>query len=328
MKKTIYMVVGLFIIVTIYSCEKEGVYKAPVAKGKKVKVTASETKASDTGVDPVIIPGENPGGNRTCTEVAAYFNLDPNPFYCGDQVDYNGEFSDDAFPEGLYVEVTDDTYVSFNMDDCIQIEDAYYKVGAVIVKGSDDANVYYYGPDGTLGDSGLSSPVNASGKPSELSNLSFCFIKCEREKVDLVLAMKTYILEEGDPEKERAWAVIHGTGSETDALNIGYKSIFDSDITLYFRYYDDVVGYVTVTQETDSEGEDYLKIYAFFNEEHSDWTFEESYLYVGTPDGFLNYIVGQDSNGDNVTNFKGFPFLEDTSSSSRTFDIYYDEITE
>ncbi|HDZ42104.1 MAG TPA: hypothetical protein ENH59_10580 [Bacteroidetes bacterium] len=185
------------------------------------------------------------------------------------------------------------------------------------------------GPDGTLGDSGLSSPVNASGNPAGLSNLSSCFIKCEEDEVELVLAMKTYILPEGGyPEEDMAWAVTHGEGSDDDALHIGYKSTDDEDITLYFRYYDDIVGYVIVTKETDTEDKDYLKIYAFFDDEYDDWTFEKSYLYVGTAGGFPAYILGQDSNGDNVTNYEGFPFFEDESSSTRAFEIYYDEITE
>ena len=38
-------------------------------------------------------------------------------------------------------------------------------VGAVIVKGSNDANVYVYNPQQTS-DSGLASPINSSGSPA------------------------------------------------------------------------------------------------------------------------------------------------------------------
>ncbi len=53
----------------------------------------------------------------------------------------------------------------------------------VIVKGSNDANVYFY-PDGTLtSDAGLVSPDNASGGPADLSNLTFYWnlVPCETE---------------------------------------------------------------------------------------------------------------------------------------------------
>ena len=52
------------------------------------------------------------------------------------------------FLHGLEVTV-DGIYVSFIMEDCILMDGKYYKVGAVIVKGGNAANVYYY-PDGTL----------------------------------------------------------------------------------------------------------------------------------------------------------------------------------
>lgn len=317
----------LFVIVSIYSCEKEGIYDDTVTKGKKATKVDIESKSSDAGVDPVIIESANLGGNITCSEVANYFNLDPNPFFCGDKVDYNNGFPADAFPEGLEVTVTEETYVSFEMDDCIPMGDKHYKVGAVIVKGSNEANVYYYGTEGTYGDSNLHPPVNASGKPAGLSNLTFCFIECETEddEEELILAMKTYILPEGgDPEKDRAWAVTHGEGSDEDALNIGYKSIDDNDIKLYLRYSDNVVAYMTVTKNTDAENKKFLKIDIVFDEAYEGWTFEKSYLYVGSVEDFKEYIVGPDRSGNDVTDYEEFPYIEDESLSSRTFEIYYE----
>lgn len=49
-----------------------------------------------------------------------------------------------------------------------------YPLRAVIVKASNAANVYNYS-GGTTGDSGLVTPVNASGGNAELSHISFCY---------------------------------------------------------------------------------------------------------------------------------------------------------
>jgi hypothetical protein len=47
-------------------------------------------------------------------------------------------------------------------------------IGAVIVKGGKPANVFYYDPQAD-GDSGLYSPVNASGGPAAVSHTTFCW---------------------------------------------------------------------------------------------------------------------------------------------------------
>ena len=47
-------------------------------------------------------------------------------------------------------------------------------VGAVIVKGGNAANVFYYDPQ-AFSDQGLYSPVNASGKQAEVSHVTFCW---------------------------------------------------------------------------------------------------------------------------------------------------------
>jgi|GEM_PF-1501591 hypothetical protein len=138
--------------------------------------TASEP-ISQGGITPYVISGDNQGGNRTCDEVGkAYFN---NALYyqCrSNKVNYTdgnfeGTFSDittsnpDCDRNNISV-TTDGTYVSF-----IANPDG---IGAAIVKGSNEANTYVYDPQ-RISDSGLASPVNASGHPSGLSNLTFCW---------------------------------------------------------------------------------------------------------------------------------------------------------
>jgi len=120
---------------------------------------------SDAGVTPYIIPGENQGGNRTCAEVGAAFFGDVNYFeFSSDRSNYvDGAFGP-ALPAGISV-VTDGTYVDWA---------STFGVGAVIVKGSNDANVYVYYPQ-AKSDSGLAAPPNASGGPAGLSNITFCW---------------------------------------------------------------------------------------------------------------------------------------------------------
>lgn len=46
----------------------------------------------------------------------------------------------------------------------------------VVMKGSDAGNFYNYGPNGTMGDGGLVTPVNSSGFNAAISHVSFCFV--------------------------------------------------------------------------------------------------------------------------------------------------------
>ncbi|WP_057936821.1 hypothetical protein [Algoriphagus resistens] len=139
-------------------------------------------------MEPVIIPGENAGGNRTCDEVAAYFGSPGFDFTTG-KFDYNGGFSG-AFPEGFTIE-TDGTNVSWSF---IPPPGFCLKSIAFIVKGSIGANVYNYGP-GIYEDYGFTSPENASGDAACLRNLRVCYTL--RECV---------VEEEKCYQEETAWA--------------------------------------------------------------------------------------------------------------------------
>jgi hypothetical protein len=135
-----------------------------VFAGSALANTAS-SPVSDVGVTPYIIDGANPGGNITCEEVGLAFFDDAGYYeFSSDRVNYEGGAFDAAFPNGLTV-TTGGTYVSFS---------SAFGIGAVIVKGSNDANVYVYDPQVTS-DSGLASPTNASGNPAGLSNITFCW---------------------------------------------------------------------------------------------------------------------------------------------------------
>lgn len=126
---------------------------------REAPLAVSKTNSSPTssgGVIPYIVSPAGPGGNVTCT-MLGYANSSA-------RVNYNGSF-DAAFPTGISVTVTGGTYVAWT---------STFGIGAVIVKGGNDANVYEYSPTRTS-DSGLASPPNSSGNPAGLSNLTFCW---------------------------------------------------------------------------------------------------------------------------------------------------------
>jgi hypothetical protein len=124
-------------------------------------VLSSVTPSSPTsvgGVVPFIVADAGPGGNVTCEQFGYEF---PSA-----RVNYDDEADlfDADFPAGISVD-TDGALVSWT---------STFGIGAVIVKGGNDANVYAYDPQRTS-DSGLASPPNASGNPAGVSNLTFCW---------------------------------------------------------------------------------------------------------------------------------------------------------
>ena len=323
MKKLSYLFATLIMVAALFSCEQDEsdimLKKADVAK--KTDSGATATAASSTeSVTPVIIPGANNGGNRTCAEVAAYFGLPDDYFLCGDRVDYNGGVFAGNFPDGVLVDVTHGTYVDFELDAPIQIGDKFYVVGAVIVKGGNAANVYFY-PDGSMGDSGLTAPVNASGKAAGLSNLTFCLTE---QVSDLVIAVKTYLAEPLDTDpityvEKAAWAVSGGLGVSTEyGLHMGYnyyKYGIDNQFDLVEATLDEIIGPIGKIEASDYwEGEDhYLEVVLTLDEET--YMFGNSYLYVGSYDGYDGLY------------FEDFPFqVTDDITAPRVFKINFNEI--
>jgi len=130
----------------------------------------SSGRTSDTGVDPVLWE-TGPGGNVTCAEVGSYA-------YSSGRINYNDGVFDAPFPPGFTIIVTEGKYVSWSFDSAGFCLDGI----SVIVKGGNAANVYTYPADVTS-DSGLASPINASGGPAGLSNLTLCYNlrPCEEE---------------------------------------------------------------------------------------------------------------------------------------------------
>jgi hypothetical protein len=159
MKKVIGILVLALLII--------GVTAALAEEATVLEDLETSTPVSDGGAVPVLIPG-NSGGNRTCEQVGQAVYGNENYFqYSSTRINYDKDDDsfDSLFPSGLSVSVTNGTYVAF---------DSTFGIGAVIVKGSNDANVYVYNPQ-EKSDSGLAAPPNQSGNPAGLSNITFCW---------------------------------------------------------------------------------------------------------------------------------------------------------
>jgi hypothetical protein len=142
----------LTLMVFLTSCNKEEIYLS---------------RDTTSGVSPVQLTSSN-GGNITCQEAADNIGLASYQYSTG-RIDYaNGTFVSNF---GIFQVSTDGTNVSWtaNPPSGFCIENV-----AIIVKGGKGANVYYYN-NGETSDSGLTSPANASGSPSDLSNLTICY---------------------------------------------------------------------------------------------------------------------------------------------------------
>lgn len=315
MKKITYLFAALIMVAALGSCEQDN-SEILLKKGATDSPTA--ITPSDGGITPVIIQGANNGGNVTCAEVAAEFELPEGYFLCGEKIDFNNGMFDGEFPEGLMVEVTDGKYVAFEMESPLMIDEMEYIVGAVIVKGSNQANVYFY-PGGSMGDSGLSAPVNNSGKPAGLSNLTFCLVKAN----PLVIALKTYLAIPiaGDPVtyNENLWAVSGGLGVSTErGLHMGYNYYDfngENEFDLVQATLDAIIGPIGTIKARDYwEGDiHYLEIVIDMTDESL--MFSDTYLYVGSLKGYQGRW------------FKDFPFYElDKIAGQRVFKIDFEAI--
>ncbi|MFC0261479.1 immunoglobulin domain-containing protein [Fontibacter flavus] len=166
---------GLVILLFAFSCSQVEDLN-PQLDAKEELAQGPGTKINFQGplVEPVnwalrVGGNGNNGGNVDCDD------LDETYAESSGRNNYNDGAFDEKWPEGLEVEVVDGTYVTWSYTApkgyCLERM-------AVIVKGGSAANVYEY-KSGIKNDDGLAAPVNASGKPAGLSNLTFCFTLTE-----------------------------------------------------------------------------------------------------------------------------------------------------
>ncbi len=316
MKKLNCIFASLMMVAALGSCQQDD---NDIVLKKGESGSEATMPPSDAGIVPVVLEGANNGGNITCDEVAAAFQLSPGYFYCGEKVDFNdGTFAGD-FPDGLTVDVTDGTYVSFDMEAPLVIGGVEYIVGAVIVKGGNSANVYFY-PGGSMADKGLSSPVNRSGKPAGLSNLSFCLVKAN----PIVIALKTYLAVPVAGElvtyKRIGWAVSGGLGVSTEyGLHMGYNYYDfngENEFDLVKATLGAIEGRVGTIRASDywEENVHYLEVVLNIDEEFN-YVFDDTYLYVGS-------LAGYEGSW-----FKVFPWsVVGSCADQRVFRISFNEI--
>jgi hypothetical protein len=158
--------------------------------------TASTPK-SEGGITPYIIPGGQ-GGNRDCGEVATAYGIGSfeNSF---EQI--NTPFTNNTATFGAITATTDGTFVSWT----IEVPAGYcVKYVAAVVKGGNDANVYFYEGD-VSGDSGLASPPVVVAVLLALSNLRFCYTLEKKPDAPIV---------EGDEECFEEGLVLKATSND------------------------------------------------------------------------------------------------------------------
>lgn len=245
MKKLMYVLAGVILTIGLNSCEKKGGIPSsemglgndPVVKGQEITVITPSTPVVGD-VTPYLIPGDNRGGNRTCEDAQAAFDVmaaDPlSEFYemdlgdfsdCGEKVDIEDDWSGPVSGFPYEVWVNEDGTIGFDVGEreCL--------VKIVIVKGSSNANVYYF-PGGVTDADGLASPAFDDGRIPWVSNITFCCFCDVPQDEELFYAAKVWYVN-GD---ER-WAATDGsipyfTGSGEWCDYLGFGVYPDDDMNL------------------------------------------------------------------------------------------------
>lgn len=253
MKKLNVVFAGFLLIAVMVSCDKKQV------ESKFDPVFTYDGTA-------IALPG-----NTSCEDVGYY----PQSSGKVDYVDGNFvfEYPETGWPFGLVVNVTDGRYVSFALP-----ENSEFCVGAVIVKGGASSNVYTYDP-GVKFDIELSAPLNASGLPAGLSNLTFCFVECPKDALYAVVKFHYWV--DGDPIAKLGKSggeYIYNTGGWCESWMLGVSK-YPSTFPLHEVSSENVIGMAYV-----NNGVVTLDL-------NNGLTLDYSYLFVGTMDQLLAYSV-------------------------------------
>lgn len=220
MRKLKFILILIAIIGAVLSCEKARI---------------SEIIRDEVPYDGIGIPIFEQG-NISCDDVELADGLvQVFPFSTG-RINFENGVFDGIWPKGLEVNVRDNTFIDFFLTD-----EADYCVGSVIVKGGNGSIVYKYSA-GVRSDIGLTSPLNASGNPANLSNLTFCFVKCPE---DLVIAVKVWY------NDGSLWGATTGENVFlSEWCGNGYLGInpypFNESIVLERSYSDEKIGLVSL----------------------------------------------------------------------------------
>lgn len=139
--------------------------------------------------------GSGGGGNTTCADVGQAYFGDPQYYtfashgqdpwyepYAGGGSQVNNPGIAQGFLDFFGITI-DGVHLAFNTAGKTFTDGTNLyplKIGAVIMKGGNDANVYAYEPQ-VQNDSGLASPATPAGGPAGLSNLTFCWNPVQEE---------------------------------------------------------------------------------------------------------------------------------------------------
>ena len=171
------MLVALITVGLIQACSDETnqvTNEIALSKGIVEPVPSGGNAPSSQGISPYVIEVDgDPWGDRDCETVATAFNvLDGFEFSSGTLTYNNGTFDGD-WPEGLSVSVTEGKYIEWSFT----LPNGYCRLVnmAVIVKGCEEANVYFYPNGDIFTDSQLASTIGPGSVPCDLNNLTFCW---------------------------------------------------------------------------------------------------------------------------------------------------------
>jgi hypothetical protein len=133
-----------------------------------IMLLALSSVSMAASVTPVVIPNQ-PGGEVAECDVVGDFDYAFKIDGWGEEDYKNGSYQA-VFPDGHVNNITisnsDGTYFDWSA--------SLNSIGAVIVKGGNASNLFFYDPQ-AFSDSGLYSPVNSSGNPAEVSHVTFCW---------------------------------------------------------------------------------------------------------------------------------------------------------
>jgi hypothetical protein len=286
MKKLKFLMFGALMIAAVLSCSKDS--------------TQNQAVFGPNG-QTMIIETANNGGNITCDEVAAGVGCTFEN--TSGKIDYDGGTGGTI--NDIITWTTDGTYVSWESTVPVKI--------AVIVKGGNGANVYFSGceEDCVSSGTGLTAPVNASGKPAGLSNITFCYSLCEPEQTcETAFAKKTYaekaycFINEGFDR----WGWTNGDFGEGTSTYRLYAGAAGCDVSKGIH-----VGYVYLDY---SEG----SVKATF-ETFAGFKMDEIQFYLG------NDKFPVDNNGDFTVAPGFYPYIYENLGGVSKFEVTVDELS-
>lgn len=297
MRKLNYLLAISFMIAILASCEKRN-------------VEVRNYEAAYTG-EAILLPIVS--GNTSCDELVGDFTGTTG------KVDYvNGTFVfDDAnissWEEmGLSVTVSEDgRAVSFTS--------SLYCVGAVIVKGGNASNVYTY-DSGAQSDVNLTAPINSSGYPAALSNLTFCFTECAEEPIYVAVKLAYWYAPSYIPD---AWGGSWGWALSAGDFKLDYSGwdwcrglgIIEyptkTSASLIASNTNEDIGTVTI----EPDGTDMIKVTVVLKD---DALMDKIYVYAGDKAG-----IGLDAPVTSCPVYTSWPWSDEENKYSYSFSIPY-----